>query len=206
LRWKWDQAEPFGATTPDENPLSLGAFELPLRFPGQYADKETGLAQNWFRDFDGSIGRYTQADPIGLAGLLYGRDAFANAAGSLDLYSYVTAQPVRLSDPNGLEVAEGPAGPYSKEPEAYGNIPRGPSPNQKAEDTAGRYDICPVNLLRKPCKWCVDYACNFAGQSSKVYCCEVDRRKCIAGAVDDPAITGRCNAQYATCVFRGGKK
>lgn len=34
--WRWDQAEPFGVNVPDENPLGLGAFEFPLRFPGQY--------------------------------------------------------------------------------------------------------------------------------------------------------------------------
>jgi RHS repeat-associated protein len=66
--WRWDQAEPFGVNTPDENPSTLGAFEFPLRFPGQYADKETNLAFNYFRDFDPSIGRYTQSDPIGLEG------------------------------------------------------------------------------------------------------------------------------------------
>ena len=41
--WRWDQQEPFGVNAPDENPSSLGVFEFPLRFPGQYADKETNL-------------------------------------------------------------------------------------------------------------------------------------------------------------------
>jgi RHS repeat-associated protein len=68
--WRWDQAEPFGVNVPDENPSSLGSFEFPLRFPGQYADKETNLAYNYFRDFDPGLGRYGQSDPIGLrAGL-----------------------------------------------------------------------------------------------------------------------------------------
>src|SRR5690606_26952923 len=39
-----------------------------LRFPGQYYDQETGLHQNYFRDYDPETGRYIQADPIGLEG------------------------------------------------------------------------------------------------------------------------------------------
>ncbi|MGE0875508.1 MAG: RHS repeat-associated core domain-containing protein [Burkholderiales bacterium] len=65
LRWRWDQAEPFGANPPDENPAALGAFEFNLRFPGQYADKETGLHQNYFRDYSADLGRYVQPDPLG---------------------------------------------------------------------------------------------------------------------------------------------
>ena len=43
-------------------------FEFPLRLPGQYADKETGLFYNSFRDYDPQTGRYVQSDPIGLRG------------------------------------------------------------------------------------------------------------------------------------------
>ncbi len=39
-----------------------------LRFPGQYLDAECALHQNWFRDYDPSLGRYIQSDPIGLSG------------------------------------------------------------------------------------------------------------------------------------------
>lgn len=68
--WKWDQTEPFGATPPNDNPSGLGAFDFPLRFPGQYFDRETNLAYNWMRNYDASIGRYVESDPIGLrAGL-----------------------------------------------------------------------------------------------------------------------------------------
>jgi uncharacterized protein RhaS with RHS repeats len=41
--WRWDQQEPFGSNPPDENPSGLGVFDLPLRLPGQYFDKETSL-------------------------------------------------------------------------------------------------------------------------------------------------------------------
>jgi RHS repeat-associated protein len=68
--WRWDQQEPFGVNVPDENPSALGVFEFPLRFPGQYADKETNLSYNYFRDYDAGIGRYAESDPLGLqAGL-----------------------------------------------------------------------------------------------------------------------------------------
>jgi RHS repeat-associated protein len=88
LRWKWDQAEPFGVTTPDENPASLGAFELPLRFPGQYADKETNLAYNQSRDYDPSVGRYIESDPFGLFG-------------GLGTYTYARGSALQFVDVNG---------------------------------------------------------------------------------------------------------
>ncbi|MDF0729358.1 DUF6531 domain-containing protein [Pseudomonas entomophila] len=42
--------------------------EQNLRFQGQYLDRETGLHYNLFRFYDPDIGRFTQPDPIGLAG------------------------------------------------------------------------------------------------------------------------------------------
>jgi RHS repeat-associated protein len=88
--WRWDQAEPFGDNPANEDPDGDGvAFDLPLRFPGQYYDKETGLSQNWFRDYDAGIGRYTRSDPIGLAG-------------GLNTFAYVGADPLSYIDISGL--------------------------------------------------------------------------------------------------------
>src|SRR5437773_86841 len=39
--WRWDQGEPFGNDVPNNNPSGAGAFDFPLRFPGQYFDRET---------------------------------------------------------------------------------------------------------------------------------------------------------------------
>jgi RHS repeat-associated protein len=74
---------------PDENPSSLGIFEFPLRFPGQYFDKETNLYYNYFRSYDASIGRYVESDPIGLEG-------------GLNTYAYVEGQPLADTDELGL--------------------------------------------------------------------------------------------------------
>jgi RHS repeat-associated protein len=50
-------------------PLDEGgtAVSTPLRFPGQYADPETGLNYNFHRHYDPEAGRYASADPLGLA-------------------------------------------------------------------------------------------------------------------------------------------
>lgn len=62
-------------------------FEFPLRFPGQYADKETNLHYNYFRDFDPILGIYKQSDPIGLrGGLKYVRLRRWSAAHAVDPY------------------------------------------------------------------------------------------------------------------------
>jgi len=61
-----------------------------LRFPGQYADEETGLHNNWFRYYDVDAGRYIQKDPLGLA------------AGDANLYRYTKNRPINFIDPSGL--------------------------------------------------------------------------------------------------------
>jgi RHS repeat-associated protein len=47
-----------------------------LRFPGQWFQAESGLHQNWMRDYDPTTGRYIQPDPLGLVegSSLYGYD------------------------------------------------------------------------------------------------------------------------------------
>ena len=89
VRWEWANADPFGANAANDNPAGLGAFAFNLRFPGQYFDQETGTHYNYFRDYDPSIGRYVQSDPLGI-----------NAG--LNTYAYVTSNPLAFSDPEGL--------------------------------------------------------------------------------------------------------
>jgi RHS repeat-associated protein len=87
--WRWDQAEPFGNNPADENPSGLGVFDLPLRLPGQRYDAETGLHYNYFRDYDPSLGRYSQSDPVGL---MFGPNT----------YLYGLANPLSNTDFTGL--------------------------------------------------------------------------------------------------------
>jgi RHS repeat-associated protein len=64
-------------------------FELNLRLPGQVFDAETGLSQNYYRDYDPQLGRYVTADPMGIDG-------------DPNPYLYVGGNPLRNVDPLGL--------------------------------------------------------------------------------------------------------
>lgn len=89
--WQWDNVDPFGTNSANENPAGQGTFRYNLRFPGQYADAETGTYYNYFRDYDPAIGRYVESDPIGLNG-------------GINTYGYVGANPATHSDPDGRQV------------------------------------------------------------------------------------------------------
>jgi RHS repeat-associated protein len=97
LMWQWDNLDPFGANAANENPSAQGTFRYGLRFTGQYFDAETGTSYNYYRDYDSTIGRYEQSDPIGLRA-------------GLNTYLYVRADPARRRDPLGLETLCDPMG------------------------------------------------------------------------------------------------
>src|SRR6266850_4974368 len=88
--WRWDNDDPFGANMANENPSGLGSFTCNLRFSGQYFDRETNLAYNYFRDYSPEVGRYIQSDPSGLRA-------------GLNTYAYVGGSPLQWTDPQGLE-------------------------------------------------------------------------------------------------------
>jgi hypothetical protein len=101
-----------GATTP---------VWTPLRFPGHYYDSETDLFENWHRFYDPSTGRYLQPEPLIqpipsvtpdalLSGSLNpttsgGPDdvlSFAQNGAFMPAYTYAGADPIDVSDSDGL--------------------------------------------------------------------------------------------------------
>lgn len=82
--------EPFGTAIVEEDPDGDGkGLSLNLRFPGQYADEESGTSYNIMREYDPQSGRYTTSDPIGLQG---GANSFV----------YAAQDPINAIDPLGL--------------------------------------------------------------------------------------------------------
>ena len=138
---------------------------------------------NYYRDYDPSIGRYIESDPIGLLG-------------GLNTFGYVSQNPLSGYDPRGL--------------------------TDFLDKCTGRYSSCSVTQRKdsgivgnwarwKVCEKSVNAACDKA----PMHCCEVDRTSCLQGFSPDgsDAITpeqikkvAECNASYATCAARAGKK
>ena len=103
IAWAGER-KPFGQTA-----IITELVENPLRLPGQYYERETGLHYNYFRDYDPSTGRYIQSDPIGLEG-------------GINTYAYVESNPLNSFDPWGLR----PIGGGSIHPHPGGWGPGGP--------------------------------------------------------------------------------
>jgi len=92
----------------------------PFGFAGGVFDRETGLVRFGARDYDPSVGRWTQKDPISFAG------------GQQNIYVYVNDDPINGSDPSGLD-----AGQCSYTPDdcsrSPGGCPPAPPPKRQCE-------------------------------------------------------------------------
>ena len=97
-------------------------IDNPLRFAGQYHDRETGLFYNLNRYYDPTMKRYLTQDPLKLAA-------------GLNFYLYVAANPVLSSDPLGLKGMPGS--------NSHSTGEQTPEPTQNIE--TGEPDIVEVN-------------------------------------------------------------
>ena len=66
-----------------------GTVEQPYAYTGRELDSESGLHYYRARYYDSTMGRFSRKDPIGLSG-------------GINLYGYVSNNPVNLTDPFGL--------------------------------------------------------------------------------------------------------
>jgi RHS repeat-associated protein len=93
------------------------------RFPGQWFQLEDGLAYNWHRNYDATLGRYSQADPLGFVD---GPSVYAYAGGSpvMGVDAEGLAEPPSNAwDPNGPKAPGHPGG----HPEWPGDPKGGPN-------------------------------------------------------------------------------
>ncbi len=76
--------KPFGEVNITTNTITNN-----LRFPGQYYDAETGLNQNWWRDYNPPTGLYLESDRLGIR------------RGTNHLYIYAKSNPLLYTDIEG---------------------------------------------------------------------------------------------------------
>ena len=99
--WQWAYSasgdeEPTRAAHRFAHPLEGLTTNTPdatynLRYPGQYADRESGLHYNYFRSYDPHRAGYIQVDKIGLRG-------------GWNRFDYALGDPLKYIDPKGLAV------------------------------------------------------------------------------------------------------
>jgi RHS repeat-associated protein len=173
--WKWEQQEPFGATPPNDNPSGLGSFDFPVRFPGQYADRETGLFYNYHRNYASDLDRYVESDPIGIRG-------------GINVYVYVL-DPLTQIDPFGLMGSGGGAGIPGPRP-GTGNIwPGAPrqnficdfpfvflESNPCTQRCCVKHDEC---FARNGCNWSSWFGNVFIGGSFPCRLCNSEAVQCV---------------------------
>ncbi len=92
----WDVIySPFGATSY----IATTPETQNMRFPGQWFQLESGLAYNWHRHYDATLGRYITPDPLGLPALL---------SDGPSAYNYVGGNPLVQFDRRGWQEERSP--------------------------------------------------------------------------------------------------
>ena len=187
--WRWEVAEPFGASLPNDNPNGLGQFVYNRRFPGQVFDAFLGINYNLNRDYDPLTGRYLQSDPIGLRG-------------GINTYAYVLGNPVSNSDPLGLQPWPGDAGPSTPRPTIPGPfdiLQPGTQANNDFVHSVNRIikkvkDTCTSDNKKANCdkqwqdarNYCIDlYADGYRPRPSGKGVGGMNLEQCIAGQVTE---------------------
>jgi RHS repeat-associated protein len=176
-----------GEFLPFGEELSItGSITNNLRFPGQYYDVETGLHQNWHRDYKPEVGRYIQFDPM-----LKGIDKIDTNSCSYLTYSlpfeisqelnpfvYTENNPINLIDPRGLVCGSGlsdwvvpdrfPSYDFTRccqrDDECYG------CEGEKKGLTKSICDIRFCNCLRRVCDRLYGYSRESCEGNAKLYC------------------------------------
>ena len=172
--WQADY-KPFGEAT-----MTTELVTNNLRFPGQYFDGETGLYYNYFRDYDPSIGRYIESDPIGLRG-------------GLSTYLYTVANPISRVDPSGLFGGCG----RGQAPDENG-ICR-PDPWDRPEDPCISWEcrVYSADTNTQKNEICCDgfplTLCLFAAATS------VDCLECIVTGIKAAGPCAKCAAKFPIC-------
>jgi len=168
-----------------------------LRFPGQWFQAETGLHQNWHRDYDPTLGRYLQADPLGLI------DGPA-------IYGYALQNPSRYVDPHGLELAipGGVGGSVGEATTALNNLRKavriGAAGAAAASTPIG---ACVLAILlvdlatAAPACGCEDDDYCWKQYERDLDGCKTQYASClaIAGAARKSKLITQCQRQFALC-------
>jgi RHS repeat-associated protein len=144
--------EPFGKAKLNSN----NTIAFSARFPGQYLDSETGLYYNYFRDYDPSIGRYIESDPIGILedysepqmqiAITMGLMRTYNDGSMLNhSYSYALNNPAGYADPFGL--SPGGSGMSQRTPEQCSD-----DDDDKKDDKDKNCKKLRDNIINQTCK------------------------------------------------------
>lgn len=152
--WSWF-SDPFGAASPNEDLDGDGVlYTYNLRFAGQYYDRETRLHHNYFRNYNPTLGRYIEGDPIGLAG-------------GMNIYTYANGNPLSSVDRDGLVPMEClPGGKcYPKEMPPTDRIPT-PDPKDPRTPRKNPYSCAKFSPSLGACLSCC------AGRSPAQYMAE----------------------------------